>query len=126
MVGNNISMLMPSPYREQHDNYIQNYKDSGLRKIIGIGREVQGKRKNGSVFPFWLSVSEVKMKNQRLFTGIVHDLTEQKKSGRSPVKTQSRFGRACCRTHRQTFERGQSAACYKSATSARNSGTQSR
>ncbi len=86
MVGNNISMLMPSPYRESHDGYLQNYKDSGLRKIIGIGREVRGKRKDGTIFPFWLSVSEVKLKNQRLFTGIVHDLTEQKKAEEALLK----------------------------------------
>ncbi len=86
MVGRNIHMLMPSPYHENHDGYMHNYMSTGVRKIIGIGREVQGKRKDGTVFPFWLSVSEVKMENKRLFTGIVHDLTEQKKAEEELLK----------------------------------------
>lgn len=80
MQGQNINMLMPSPYHENHDGYIHNYRETGVRKIIGIGREVQGKKKDGTIFPFWLSISEVKLENKRLFTGIVHDLTEQKKA----------------------------------------------
>ena len=80
MVGQNITLLMPSPYQENHDRYLQNYKDTGVRKIIGIGREVQGKKKDGTIFPFWLSISEMKLETKRLFTGIVHDLTEQKKA----------------------------------------------
>jgi PAS domain S-box-containing protein len=80
MKGHNITMLMPSPYRENHDGYMHNYMSTGAKKIIGIGREVQGKKKDGTTFPFWLSVSEVKLENKRLFTGIVHDLTEQKKA----------------------------------------------
>lgn len=80
MIGQNIKMLMPPPYQEEHDGYIQNYMTSGIRKIIGIGREVTGKKKDGTTFPFWLSVSEVHLENSRLFTGIVHDLTEQKKA----------------------------------------------
>ena len=83
MMGQNIILLMPSPYRENHDGYMQNYKETGVRKIIGIGREVQGKKKDGTVFPFWLSISEVKLENKRLFTGIIHDLTEQKKAEHS-------------------------------------------
>ena len=80
MLGQNINMLMPTPYHENHDKYIHNYRETGVRKIIGIGREVQGKKKDGTVFPFWLSISEVKLESKRLFTGIVHDLTEQKKA----------------------------------------------
>lgn len=80
MLGQNIAMLMPSPHREVHDNYISNYMTSGHRKIIGIGREVLGKKKDGSTFPFWLAVSEVNLGGKRLFTGIVHDMTEQKKA----------------------------------------------
>ncbi len=79
MVGNNINMLMPSPYREHHDGYMHNYKNTGVKKIIGIGREVQGKKKDGTIFPFWLSVSEVNLENKRMFTGIVHDMTDQKR-----------------------------------------------
>ena len=78
MVGNKINMLMPAPYREQHDHYIHNYQETGVKKIIGIGREVKGKRKDGTIFPFWLSVSEVALDGKRIFTGVVHDITEQK------------------------------------------------
>ncbi|MDX1666956.1 MAG: PAS domain-containing sensor histidine kinase [Saprospiraceae bacterium] len=78
MKGKNVSMLMPQPHRGQHDTYIQNYLRTGEKKIIGIGREVKGKKKNGSVFPCRLSISELKMKDRTLFTGIIHDLTQQK------------------------------------------------
>jgi PAS domain S-box-containing protein len=80
MVGNNITMLMPSPFRELHDTYIAKYLETGHKKIIGIGREVQGKRKNGTVFPFWLSVNEIQIEGQIIFTGFVHDITELKKA----------------------------------------------
>ncbi len=80
MLGNNIRMLMPSPYAGQHDSYISNYLRTGHAKIIGIGREVTGQRKNGSIFPMRLSISEVNLKDRRLFTGIVHDLTEEKEA----------------------------------------------
>lgn len=78
LLGQKINMLMPKPDATHHDNYIQNYIQTGKRKIIGIGREVKGLRKNGSVFPMRLSISEVKLHDRRIFTGIVHDLTEQK------------------------------------------------
>lgn len=81
VIGNNIKMLMPSPYHESHDGYIQNYLDSGIPKIIGVGREVQGLKKNGTIFPIRLAVSEVSLQNGRhLFTGIIHDLTVVKKA----------------------------------------------
>lgn len=80
MIGNNIRLLMPEPFHSQHDGYLHAYRSTGHRKIIGIGREVIGKRKDGSVFPFYLSVGEVQLKNRRIFTGIVHDLTEQKRA----------------------------------------------
>lgn len=80
LLGHNISMLMPQPHRGRHDSYIENYLQTGIRKIIGIGREVEGLRKDGSRFPFRLSISEVKLKDRHIFTGIVHDLTEQKEA----------------------------------------------
>ncbi len=80
MLGQNIAMLMPSPHKEGHDTYINNYLTTGNKKIIGIGREVLGKKRDGSMFPFWLAVSEVHLGGKRLFTGIVHDMTEQKKA----------------------------------------------
>lgn len=75
-VGRNVSTLMPSPYREQHDTYIDRYKRTGEARIVGIGRVVVGERKDGSTFPMELSVGEVKSGGQRLFTGFVRDLTE--------------------------------------------------
>ena len=80
MVGQNINMLMPEPFHTEHDGYLENYHQTRRRKIIGIGREVKGKRKDGSIFPFYLSVSEVKLEDRTIFTGIVHDLTEQKRA----------------------------------------------
>jgi PAS domain S-box-containing protein len=79
VIGKNVSLLMPSPYRETHDEYIGNYLRTGQAKIIGIGREVVGQRKDGGVFPMDLAVSEVKLTDRRLFTGFVRDITERKK-----------------------------------------------
>jgi len=79
LLGQNVSVLMPAPYRNEHDRYIRDYVETGERKIIGIVREVEAIRKDGSVFPIALSVSEVKTQNRRLFTGIVRDVTEQKR-----------------------------------------------
>lgn len=78
LLGHNISMLMPSPHREIHDSYIQNYMRTGVRKIIGIGREVMGLRKDQSTFPVRLSISEVQLAERMVFTGILHDLSAQK------------------------------------------------
>lgn len=80
VIGNNISMLMPEPDRSRHDSYIANYKETGKKKIIGIGREVRGMRKDGTTFPFRLAVSEVFYKDKSIFTGFVHDLTKEKKA----------------------------------------------
>jgi len=80
LVGKNVSLLMPMPHRAAHDGYIENYKQSGVARIIGIGREVAGRRKNGSVFPMDLSVSEVKLASRRLFTGFIRDITERKEA----------------------------------------------
>jgi len=80
VLGRNIKMLMPEPYQSEHDQYVQHYLATGQRKIIGIGREVMGKRKDGSVFPMDLAVSEAWVGGQRLFTGIVRDITERKRA----------------------------------------------
>ncbi|WP_166647219.1 PAS domain-containing sensor histidine kinase [Prosthecobacter fusiformis] len=79
MVGRNIQMLMPQPYRDKHDSYVQNYLNTGVKKIIGIGREVVGQRKDGTVFPMDLSVGEARLpEGRRVFTGIIRDLTDRK------------------------------------------------
>lgn len=79
IIGRNVSMLMPQPYRDRHDGYVQNYLDSGVKRIIGIGREVVGQRKDGSVFPIDLSVGEAVLPSgRRIFTGIIRDLTARK------------------------------------------------
>jgi PAS domain S-box-containing protein len=78
MIGENISILMPSPDREQHDEYVANYLKTGTAKIIGQGREVTGLRGDGTKFPLHLAVSEVHRGTQRMFTGIMRDITEQK------------------------------------------------
>jgi two-component system, LuxR family, sensor kinase FixL len=79
LIGKNVSMLMPSPDRERHDSYLANYVRTGHAKIIGIGREVVGLRKDGTTFPMDLAVSEVRLPERRLFTGFVRDITERKR-----------------------------------------------
>ena len=80
VIGHNVKVLMPSPYREEHDGYILSYLETGHRKIIGIGREVVGRRKDGSVFPLELAVSEVSLRHgRRLFTGMVRDITNRRR-----------------------------------------------
>lgn len=76
VLGRNVKMLMPSPYHEEHDGYIDNYNRTGRKKIIGIGREVTGRRKDGTTFPLHLSVGEANQEGQSTFVGIMHDLTE--------------------------------------------------
>lgn len=77
VIGRNVKLLMPSPYRERHDGYMQHYMDTGERRIIGIGRVVVGQRKDGTTFPMELAVGEVIASGRRLFTGFIRDLTER-------------------------------------------------
>lgn len=78
VIGQNVKVLMPEPHHAQHDGYLANYRGTGHARIIGIGREVAGRRKSGAVFPMDLSVSEVKLANRRIFTGFIRDITERK------------------------------------------------
>lgn len=77
VIGRNISMLMPQPFRDQHDGYVQRYLQTGEKRIIGIGRIVVGQRKDGSTFPMELAVGEVNSEHGRFFTGFVRDLTDR-------------------------------------------------
>lgn len=86
MLGRNVSMLMPSPDRDQHDQYLSNYLRTGVRQIIGVGREVLGRRKDGSTFPLYLAVSEVSFGHRKVFTGFVHDLTDLRQAQQDLAK----------------------------------------
>lgn len=77
VIGENVNVLMPSPDREQHDRYLANYLETGTAKIIGTGREVRGRRKDGSTFPLHLSVGEMRLDGEPAFTGILHDLSRR-------------------------------------------------
>ncbi len=78
LLGKNVSVLMPEPDKKRHDSYLSNYENTGQKKIIGIGREVTGLRKDGTLFPFRLGVSEIKFSDRRIYTGFIHDLSRQK------------------------------------------------
>jgi len=78
VLGRNVSMLMPAPYRGEHDGYLGSYLATGIKRIIGIGREVTGQRKDGSTFPMELAVSEMRIGEARKFTGLVRDITQRK------------------------------------------------
>ncbi len=80
VVGQNIKILMPSPYREEHDGYLKAYMNTGVSKIIGVGREVPGLRKNGKQFPLHLSISKMETSEGIFFNGVLEDLTELKES----------------------------------------------
>jgi PAS domain S-box-containing protein len=79
VIGQNVKMLMPSPFRDEHDGYLENYARTGEAKIIGIGREVVGLRRDGSTFPMDLSVGEAKQDGASIYVGVIHDLTERKR-----------------------------------------------
>ena len=86
VIGEKINILMPAPYRQEHDGYMHQYHRTGKAKIIGIGREVEGQRSDGTVFPFRLAVSEMRIDNRRLYTGIVHDLSDIKAAERRIIE----------------------------------------
>jgi two-component system sensor kinase FixL len=88
-VGQNVSMLMPQPYHDAHDGYLARYKETGERRIIGVGRVVVGERRDGSTFPMELAVGEMKSTGRRYFTGFVRDLTDRQETERRLQDLQS-------------------------------------
>jgi len=94
VLGENISMLMPSPDRERHDGYIDHYLTTGERRIIGIGRLTSARRRDGSTFPIELSVGEAETEGRRLFTGFIRDLTERQQAERRVADLQAELAHA--------------------------------
>jgi two-component system sensor kinase FixL len=93
VIGQNVSMLMPTPFREGHDGYIARYLATGEKRIIGIDRVVTGQRKDGSTFPMKLEVGEVRSGERRFFTGFIRDLTERQATERQLEELQSELAR---------------------------------
>jgi PAS domain S-box-containing protein len=77
--GQNVRMLMPNPYRDAHDGYLRNYQTTGVARVIGVGREVEGQRKDGSLLPIDLAVSEITHHGRPIYVGVVRDITERKR-----------------------------------------------
>lgn len=94
VIGKNIKVLMPEPYRSQHDHYLRSYLETGIKKVIGVGREAQGLRKNGETFPMELAVSEMWVDGERKFTGIVRDITERKQAEEAIRKAHTELEKA--------------------------------
>lgn len=92
VLGENVSMLMPSPDREKHDAYLQRYEQTGERRIIGVGRVTTARRRDGSTFPIELSVGEAGSGEGRLFTGFIRDLTERQQTQRRLQDLQGELG----------------------------------
>ncbi len=101
LIGANVNVLMPSPYHEMHDTYLENYHRTGQAKIIGIGREVTGRRKDGSLFAMDLSVGEINLGGRRMFTGLVHDVSDRKRAEDDLRQSRDELE---CRVHERTAE----------------------
>ena len=95
VIGENVKMLMPEPYQAEHDTYMANHLNTGEKKIIGIGREIVGRRKDGEVFPVDLAVSEFHIDGQRFFSGIIRDVSERKRLEAQLIQAQSIGCRRC-------------------------------
>jgi two-component system sensor kinase FixL len=93
VIGQNVSVLMPTPQREEHDGYIARYLATGEKRIIGIDRVVTGQRKDGSTFPMKLEVAEMRSGDRRFFTGFIRDLTERQTTERRLEELQSEMAR---------------------------------
>jgi PAS domain S-box-containing protein len=77
MIGRNVKLLIPQPYRDEHDSYLRNYQRTGEAQVIGIGREVEGQRQDGSTFPMELSITEISRDGEPFYIGLVRDITER-------------------------------------------------
>ena len=88
VIGRNLKFLMPPPYLDEHDSYLKHYLETGEKRIIGIGREVSGLRRDGSTFPMELKVSEVRLGDRRLFTGIARDITARRETQERMVRSE--------------------------------------
>ncbi|MGP0064588.1 MAG: PAS domain S-box protein [Isosphaeraceae bacterium] len=104
VIGQNIKMLMPEPYHSQHDGYIANYVRTGQAKIIGIGREVVGRRKDGFTFPLDLAINMFRLGQGRYFTGIVRDITERKRAEEALRESQQMTAEAEALSHSCSWE----------------------
>lgn len=82
VIGRNVNLLMPEPYKSSHDKYLSEYKSGTKQRVLGVRREVEGQRKNGELFPMELSVSQITLKDRRIYTGFVHDISERKEGER--------------------------------------------
>ena len=80
LIGQNVKMLMPSPFREEHDGYLARHRETGVKRIIGIGRELKGLKSDGTIFPMYLSVGEARAGEEAIFVGIIYDLTDKKRA----------------------------------------------
>jgi PAS domain S-box-containing protein len=94
LIGQNVKILMPEPYRAEHDGYIGSYLETGEKKIIGIGREVSGRRKDGTTFPVHLSVSEFEAHGRRYFTGMIYDISDRKHVEEALLESERRLAHA--------------------------------
>ncbi|OHD07517.1 MAG: hypothetical protein A2086_05630 [Spirochaetes bacterium GWD1_27_9] len=87
LIGKNISILMPEPHKSSHNQYLANYLNTGIKKVIGQKKELIAVKKNGEIFPIELGVTEVQVKNKILFSGIIRDITERKKTEEEIIKS---------------------------------------
>jgi PAS domain S-box-containing protein len=94
LVGQNVKLLMPEPYRGEHDGYLESYLRTGEKKIIGIGREVTGRRKDGTVFPLHLSVGEFEAEGRRFFTGMIYDISDRHHVEEALRESERRLGQS--------------------------------